>query len=538
MRRALPVILLALALGLFALDTWRVQPQLDDAYISYRYARNLVVGNGLVYNMGEYVEGFTNLLWTLLVSGGIALGVPGVAVGHALGVASGLAALIAAFVYASAGLRTERRWVAALAPWVLICSPAFMLWSTSGMELPLFTAAVTAALAAQARSRWALATVALSVATLTRPEGALLAAVVYGTSLRRFLPPAWSTWRYPTAYACLIVLLTCFRLAYYGAPLPNTFYAKVGGVPLAGGLRYAAEFFWDSSILLLIPAVFAAMREPRWRAGAVWVVAMVAYIVSVGGDPFSHYRLIPVLPILAAMALRGALLAWDERHELRVALGACVVAAAGEMWLGTLAGVVLAFLGCGTAAVAASTARRRAMGFAAAAGLALLLSSNPLEGIQDASSVAKQFDSTRRARRLAYARQQFAFAEAVGYEQALTLRKRGKRDALVAAAAIGSLGFYSDLPILDIFGLIDATVARSRAPLPEDVLLLPGHQRADADYVFSREPEYILIPRPGFNWRFPANVTLWEHPSLAAAYEWDEELRGYRRRVLPSPQSG
>ena len=70
-------------------------------------------------------------------------------------------------------------------------------------------------------------------------------------------------------------------------------------MPLTGGLRYAAEFFWDASILLLIPAVFAVMRESRWRAGAVWVVAMVAYIVSVGGDPFSHYRLIPVLPVLA-----------------------------------------------------------------------------------------------------------------------------------------------------------------------------------------------------------------------------------------------
>ena len=38
----------------------------DDAFISFRYAENLAEGHGLVYNVGERVEGFTNLSWTLL----------------------------------------------------------------------------------------------------------------------------------------------------------------------------------------------------------------------------------------------------------------------------------------------------------------------------------------------------------------------------------------------------------------------------------------------------------------------------------------
>ena len=45
----------------------------DDAFISYRYARNLVEGSGLVYNPGERVEGYTNLLWTLWIAAGLAL---------------------------------------------------------------------------------------------------------------------------------------------------------------------------------------------------------------------------------------------------------------------------------------------------------------------------------------------------------------------------------------------------------------------------------------------------------------------------------
>ena len=37
----------------------------DDAFISFRYVRNLLEGHGLVFNPGEYVEGYSNFLWIL-----------------------------------------------------------------------------------------------------------------------------------------------------------------------------------------------------------------------------------------------------------------------------------------------------------------------------------------------------------------------------------------------------------------------------------------------------------------------------------------
>ena len=40
----------------------------DDAFISFRYARNLFEGNGLVFNPGKRAEGYTNFLWCLLVA--------------------------------------------------------------------------------------------------------------------------------------------------------------------------------------------------------------------------------------------------------------------------------------------------------------------------------------------------------------------------------------------------------------------------------------------------------------------------------------
>src|SRR2546428_3980644 len=40
----------------------------DDALISLRYARRLLEGHGLTWSEGPRVEGYSNLLWTLLVA--------------------------------------------------------------------------------------------------------------------------------------------------------------------------------------------------------------------------------------------------------------------------------------------------------------------------------------------------------------------------------------------------------------------------------------------------------------------------------------
>ena len=61
-------------LGWFSRVAWFL---CDDAFISFRYVRNLLAGHGLVFNPGEYVEGYSNFLWVLeLAAVWGALGVP------------------------------------------------------------------------------------------------------------------------------------------------------------------------------------------------------------------------------------------------------------------------------------------------------------------------------------------------------------------------------------------------------------------------------------------------------------------------------
>src|SRR5262245_65923196 len=61
--------------GAWAYLRWKQQPvTVDDAFISYRYADMLVRGEGLVYNAGERVEGYSNFLWVLIAALAISLG--------------------------------------------------------------------------------------------------------------------------------------------------------------------------------------------------------------------------------------------------------------------------------------------------------------------------------------------------------------------------------------------------------------------------------------------------------------------------------
>ncbi|MBU8934805.1 MAG: hypothetical protein KOO62_12515, partial [candidate division Zixibacteria bacterium] len=55
------------ALAAYALLTQQLNFIQDDAYISYRYVANFLNGDGLVYNIGERVEGFTNFGWVILM---------------------------------------------------------------------------------------------------------------------------------------------------------------------------------------------------------------------------------------------------------------------------------------------------------------------------------------------------------------------------------------------------------------------------------------------------------------------------------------
>jgi len=501
-----------------ALESASPTSQLDDSFISYRYARNWVEGHGLVWNPGERVEGITNLLWTLAIAAGMALGVDAPLAGHALGVASGVALLVSVYALARANVPAEARWVAALAPFVVLASPALPYFATSGMETLAFLALATGALAADAHDRRIAAASLLALALALRPDAAIVAAVVVAAQLARDgWRPSARNLRPTLVVAAAGLALCAFRLAYYGSPVPNTFHAKVGGVPLAQAIEKASLFLIEAPIFAALPAIAHAMRGDRTaRTGLAFCAATLAYVLATGGTALTFSRfLLPIFPVLAALGARSAARAVSpgERGaplELACVVGCAAAYVAGTPWLGVGA------LAAG--AIAAAISRRPAAGLAfAALGAALALAIATPHWRADRIASKRDFDAKLAANDRA---------------RAATLRERLPADATIGAVAIGVIGWETRFAVLDLLGLTDPVIARSEETVRGAVVVGMGHLRSNATYVLERHPAALLIGRdPGpATPALTAVRALWEHPDFARRYVWDERLDAYLAR--------
>jgi hypothetical protein len=302
----------------------------DDAFISFRYARNLVDGLGLVYNDGERVEGFSNFLWTVGVAPFLALGADPVAPSQIVGVLAYAATLV---LLVRCTLR-RRSWHVPLAALGCALHLHARIFATGGLETSLFTFLVTAVVVATMEARgvrgYVLASTLAFLAALTRPDGAvfllwpLLGALLDGRRL-----PSLAAAVLPAGVLGGIYL--AWKLHYYGEVLPNTFYAKSaseGRYPQ--GLLYLRLYFqtyWPLLAGLLAPLLL--LRAGRGaRAVVLPSLACLAYLLfvaHVGGDfMFARFAL-PVTPLLLLQA--EELLARLSTPQVR--WGAAVVLLAG-----------------------------------------------------------------------------------------------------------------------------------------------------------------------------------------------------------------
>lgn len=272
----------------------------DDAFISFRYARHLVDGQGLVFNPGEHVEGFTNLSWTLWTAAGMWLGVAPETWSVVWGMACHAATLLLL-------LHLHRRLSSGGLPVALLVfavHPDAAVWATSGLETSLFSLLVLATFCLALAKRPAAAGAIAALAALTRPEGMLFAAVFGGglmaLSDRRLRAGA----AFAAAFALLWLPATAWRVSYFGHFFPNTYYAKSGDLAwYSQGWYYVESFFRRSWPLALGLAFALATRRPARATllAAAATLLYLFYLVRVGGD-FMYARLVmPVVPLLAVL---------------------------------------------------------------------------------------------------------------------------------------------------------------------------------------------------------------------------------------------
>ncbi len=317
-------------LGVALASRWRWV--CDDAFISFRYAKNLVDGHGLVFNFGpgaDVVEGYTNALWTVWIALGLAVGVTP----ELWSIVSGLAAYGALIFILARGAASP--WLPLAAGLVAVSRP-LQIWATGGLE----TAADLALLVwgwhlvtsnrdddatrALPKRRAAVAGGVMALAVMTRPDSLLIAAitgltVLLGAGKAGFKGRVPASAAFGGAFLALWLPFTAWRVVTYGDFFPNTYYAKSAQLWwLDQGLVYLGLFVRELPLFAVAPVLGGAAllmgrvapeRRARLASALAIALAFTLYVVKVGGG-FMHTRLLlPALPF-----------AWVVLEEAVVAL--------------------------------------------------------------------------------------------------------------------------------------------------------------------------------------------------------------------------
>jgi len=413
----------------------------DDAYISYRYAHNLFRGNGLVFNPGERVEGYSNFSYTLLVSLAFLFT-------HDVGVyyfSAFLNLLLAgaALVVFAAFVRKRLGNGLAIAG-ALLFAACLPVWAAvgSGLETCLVLLiyisiyVVTETLAQGEDRQQLVALCALStLSLLSRADGFLMpgAAIVY-LLLKR---------RNRAALACAITLgasgliYEVWRYHYYGALLPNTYYIRV-----TGSLAWRA---WP------------ALRQLGWIT--------------------LHEGLFPYLLVFLLLSLELAGRWWRNRRldpallGFDLFLGACWIAYwffIGGDYVGERFLLILFPLGIfGLLKIAGTDAKPRAI--ILVVGLAMLAEILP----------PRLTDS-----RFQLTRHRYDCWLATG--EFLRIHYPGKS---IAVSALGKIPFLLDSSTVDMHGLIDPVIAHAPAASRE---FNPGHVKFNTERTLSKRPDLLV----------------------------------------------
>jgi hypothetical protein len=420
----------------------------DDGFIHIQYARNLIERGEYSFNPGEVSFGTTSPLWVMeLAAFGYATGGGDslIIISRILSWLSGIAAVV--LLYALARVLGARRWTALLAAATFAADAWFVRWTALSMEtstavVAVVLMAIVSVDAYRSMRSAALVGLLMALASLIRPE-VYLAFPVYAVSLllQRGRVERRCVWTTAAVAAALLVPWLLFAGFYIGSLMPNTAGAKSGGLIL-DPITFVRKFdpivkIVGSTQAVTVLAALAAivvkrgksrLFSPPMRFIALWIVSLpVAYVIF-DIQVLSRYLLL-VTPLVCVAG-------WIGLEEL---LGARLERRAGRLTT------------------------------AAAAAVAITVNVVFYFDVVVPPSRAFSYDLTHNLKGLA----EF-------------VRAHSEEDAVVAAADIGYLAFYSRRRVLDLGGLVERETGRLRSRYSYEEIIqrglfldLPGYPEVD-----------------------------------------------------------
>lgn len=334
--------------------------QIDDSYISMRYANNLASGYGLVFNPGgPRIEGYTNLLLVLIEALLIRLGTRELWPLKILLVGCCLITLAAISWYGCQRLGQARSWLWQIVPMAVALtatSSPLLLWTVSGMETALFVLLVCVGIILYSlflsghlrrQLQVLLVDIVFVVSTLARPEGLLFRAVTLCHTLivgaiRRGKPLTWARVAGILTGLILLAAYGWWKQHYFGHLLPATYLAKQTTVSLrtfvGGGLRLMGFLAINGNLfvvmVILAALVLAVRRGIQIESPFLYIAALASaylvYLVSLGfriamDDAYRFH--VPMVPLMSLLVLEGALACHrDIRRNWSAWMCSCLVA--------------------------------------------------------------------------------------------------------------------------------------------------------------------------------------------------------------------
>lgn len=435
---------------------------IDDAYITFRYARNILDGQGMVYNLGERVLGTTTPLYTGLMTvlgsfaGGVDAPFPWIAL-----LVNAFADAFTGIVLIHLGQIFNRRNAGLASALIWAIAPMSVTFAIGGMETSVFILLMVATFYLYSAGRPVPAALAASLSLLTRPDALLFLLPLAIERIRRIVPsrrlnphPQPISSSELLAFFIPTLIWTAFSTIYFGSPLPQSITAKVAvyqlpaeaafirllqhySTPFLGQLTFGTVWIWVG--ILLFPILFGlgALHTIRKFPGS-WPMLVYPWIYliafAIANPLIFRWYLAPPLPF----------------YFLGIFLG--VERIARDVKRSSISRV-----------------------FAAAAFLLTL----------NGWTLKPDHGPNRPAPKMAFIELELIY-EDIGRN----LQGKISSSETLAAGDIGALGYFSEAKILDTVGLISPEVA-IYYPLPESFYEI--NYAIAPDLILDKKPDYLVI---------------------------------------------
>ncbi len=428
----------------------------DDAYISYRYGKNLMEGKGLVYNQGEYVEGYTNFLWTIITAPftqvkSIDVSIFSSSLGFLFSIVNILLIALISKQFKN-NLSEYLKYILLLPPLFLALDNSIAFWAIGGMEFPMFTLFILGIiynyykLNEYCRHLYFLI-VFLILCTLTRPEGNMVLVItlahmfLFRKKVNSFKNVFFTI---IISYIVFCAVYYGFKFLFYGQIIPNTFYAK-GVTDIKMNLELGSKYLAlciGTRIYIFIFILFIPFKKVFTDFKQSYLICFslvyVLYLVAVGGDWMIANRFfVPIIPILYILSVIGFINVIKKIHEYYKDESKAIK----------------------TANIISSL-------------LAVLLFVSTLSLLEYKQLIIK--DNNAR-----YEMQWSMFGK--------WLKMNVDPKTVIAVGPAGKIPYYSELYTIDMWGLNNDFIAKTTSKR-----LQAGHKKFDIDYVLSLNPEFII----------------------------------------------